>query len=189
MSPGSGRTQHRSLTPALGGAKCPGMPYLYAIFVATLFLGVGFALLKGGTPERLVAAIIVAMTIIQPIAHLVIPKQFSNVDIAGVTVDLMAFVGITVIALFADRKWPLWSAALQLLACVAHLVRMISIKVEPLVYATLKATPTVAVICVLIIGTEMHRRRLLRHGVDQSWAKLLPQPFWMRSRDRSSKNL
>ena len=162
---------------------------LFVIFQTMLVLSVGFAFYKGGPPERFGAAVLVAMAVIQPLANLITPLRFSKVDLAAFTVDLMAFAGMTVIALYADRKWPLWTAALQLLACAAHLVRILSIKVEPLVYGTLKAAPTFAVLCVLVIGTEMHRRRLLRHGVDQSWAKSLPQPFWMRSRDRSSKGL
>ena len=160
----------------------------YMIFQATLVLSVGFAFWKGGPPERLCAAVIVAMAVIQPIAHLVIPTRFDKIDIVNLTIDLMAFAGMTAIALFADRKWPSWTAALQLLACAAHFVRILSIKVEPLVYATMTVGPTFAVFCILVIGTEMHRRRLQRLGVDPSWATSLPPPSWMRLRDRSSKS-
>lgn len=163
------------------------VPY-YVIFHAMFVASVGFAFWKGGPPERLGAAVLVAMAVIQPIAHLVTPLRFHKVDTAGLTVDLMAFAGMAVIALYADRKWPLWTAALQLLACAAHLVRILSIKVEPLVYGTMKAAPTFAVLFVLVIGTEMHRRRLRRHGADPSWVTSYPPPSWMRSMDRSSKS-
>ena len=161
---------------------------LYVIFQVMLVTSVGFAFWKGGHPERLGAAMLVAMAVIQQAAYLVAPPRFEKFDPAGLTVDLMAFAGMTAIALYADRKWPLWTAALQLLACAAHLVRILSIKVEPLVYGTMKAAPTFAVICVLIIGTEMHRRRLRRHGADPSWVTSYPPPSWMRSMDRSSKS-
>lgn len=161
---------------------------LYVIVHVMLVASVGFAFWKGGPPERLCAAVLVAMYVIQMAAILVVPRRFEKFDPTGLAVDLMAFAAMTAIALCADRKWLLWTAALQLLACGAHLVRILSIKVEPLVYGIMKSGPTVAVICILVLGTEMHRRRLRRNGVDPSWVTSLPPPSWMRLRNRSSKS-
>lgn len=160
---------------------------LYVIALVMLVLSAGFAFWKGGQPERLCATVLVAMYVIQTGAVLVIPRRFNQFDPTGLAMDLVSFLAISVIALFADRKWLLWAAALQLLACGAHLVRIISIKVEPLVYGTMKSGPTIAVLCILAFGTEMHRRRLRRNGVDPSWVTSLQSPSWIRSKDRSLK--
>jgi hypothetical protein len=160
----------------------------YVIFLSVLAVSTSFALWKGGPPERLGAAVLIAMAVVQIAAHQLIPGRFDNVDPAGFTVDLMGFVGMTVIALYADRIWPLWTAALQLLACAAHVVRLLSIEVEPLVYGTMKSGATFVVLFLLMIGTAMHQYRVRRHGADPSWTMSLPPPFWMRSKGQSSRD-
>lgn len=168
------------------GAKRWPVPSFFQIFWTVFSIAVGFALWKGGPPERLGAAVLLAMAVIQPMAHLVLPLRFDRFDVVGFVVDLMAFVGMTAIALYADRMWPLWTAALQLLACAAHVVRLLSIDIRLLTYGTMKGWPTFAALFVLVVGTAMHRRRLRRRGSDPSWAIWLPPPFWMRSMERSS---
>ena len=164
------------------------MPDLQTIFMAILVISVGFAAWQGGSPERWGAAVITAMLLTQLAARTFIHRTFDVVDLAGFSVDVLGFAGMTAIALHADRKWPLWTAALQLLSCMAHLVRIFSIKVEPFVYGTLKTAPTFLVLVILIVATICHLRRVRRNGHDHSWVTSLPPPLWMRSESRSSRS-
>jgi len=163
------------------------MPDLQTIFMAVLVISIGFAGWRGGSPERWGAAVITAMLLSQLAGRIFIPRRFDAVDLAGFGVDLLGFVGMTIIALHADRKWPLWTAALQLLSCMAHLVRIFSIKVEPFVYGTMKTAPTFLVLVILIAATINHLRRVRRDGHDPSWATSLPPPPWIRSERPSSR--
>ena len=164
------------------------MPDLQTIFMAILVISIGFAVWQGGSPERWGAAVVSAMLLTQLAGRTSIPRRFDAVDLAGFGVDLLGFVGMTVIALHADRKWPLWTAALQLLCCLVHLVRIFSIKVEPFVYGTMKTVPTFLVLIILIVATVCHLRRVRRNGHDPSWVTSLPPPSWMRSESRSSQS-
>ena len=164
------------------------MPDLQTIFMATLVISVGFATWQGGSPERWGAVVITAMLITQLAARTFISRRFDAVDLAGFSVDLRGFAGMTVIALHAKRKWPLWTAALQLLSCVAHLVRIFSIKVEPFVYGTMKTAPTFLELVILIAATISHLLRVRRNGHDPSWVTSLPPPSWMRSESLSSRS-
>ena len=160
------------------------VPPLYLVFWAVLLFAVGFAMWKGGAPERLTAAVLVAMTLVQVTAHRVIPLRFDEVDVPAMIVDLWAAVGLTVIALYADRTWPLWTAALQLLSSMSHLIRISSDEIEMLVYGWVKSLPTFGVLLILILGTTLHRRRIRQHGSDRSWRMSLPPPHWMRLIER-----
>lgn len=162
-------------------------PSVMAFWVVLLF-AVPFALWKGGTPERLAAAVLAAMTVIGVTAHRFIPIRYDHVDAAALTVDLLGFIGMTAIALYADRSWPLWTAALQLLSSMSHLIRFTSGTVEQLVYSWVKSLPTFLVLLILIGGTILHRRRLRRFGTDPSWRLSLPPPSWTRSIERYWRN-
>lgn len=169
------------MTGSLAATTTNGVSLPTIAFWAVLLFAVPFALWRGGPPERLVAAILAAMTVMSVAAHRVIPIRYDQVDAPALTVDLFGFVGMTAIALYADRSWPLWTAALQLLSSMSHLIRFTSTGVEQLVYSWVKSLPTFLALVILIVATLMHRRRLGRNGTDRSWRMSLPPPSWTRS--------
>lgn len=147
----------------------------YVIFV----ISVALAIWQGGSPERLAALVILLMALLQFLGSSIFGRQFAVVDLVSLSVDVVGLVGMTAIAFFANRYWPLWTSAMQLLSCVSHLGREISGKVEPLVYAVLKTGPTFIVLIILLLGTLLHWRRQRKFAQDPSWIASFRPPEWM----------
>lgn len=151
---------------------------MFAIFVAMMAVSFAFAIWKGGAPERLCAWVILLMAVAQYVGFALIGRVFKTLDVVSLSVDLIGLVGMTAIALHANRTWPLWTSAMQLLSCASHLGRDISDRVEPLVYSILKSAPTFLVFLILMIGTAMHQLRLRKLGQDTDWVGSVPLGDW-----------
>lgn len=148
-------------------------------YLSFLLLVVGFALWRGGAPERLCALVFVLMAVLQYPSQLLFGKVFSTVDVVSLGVDVVAFAAFTLVAMVANRSWPLCIAAMQLLSCASHFGREASDKVEPLVYAVLKAGPTAAAVLILFIGTLAHQYRRAVGRQIQPWVADFRPPFWL----------
>jgi len=148
-------------------------------FLFALTFVVGLALWKGGAPERCGALVFVLMALLQYTGRLFFERVFDAVDPLAVTVDVVALSGFTLIALQANRTWPFFIAAMQLLSCASHFGRDISSKVEPLVYALLAYGPTTAAIAVLLIGVLAHLARVRRGFIIPGWTTGTTFPAWV----------
>ena len=148
-------------------------------FIFALTIVVGYALWRGGAPERSGALVFILMAVLQYTGRLFFDRVFQAVDPLNLAVDLFAFASFTLIALHANRIWPLFIAAMQLLSCASHFGRGVSHKVEQLVYAVLMAGPTVAALIILLIGTLVHRARVKRGVQTASWTKGTTWPAWI----------
>lgn len=147
-------------------------------FLTAFTLIIGYALWRGGAPERAGALVFILMALFQYSGRLFFDRVFSTVDVFGVVTDLLAFSGFTLIALQANRIWPLFIAAMQLLSCASHFGREVSSKVEPLVYSVLIAGPTTVALVILLIGTMAHQLRIKRGAPLPSWVKGARFPAW-----------
>ena len=138
-------------------------------FATILILSTGFAITRGGAPERWGALVIVTMTAIQVASAFSGHQKFSSVDLGSVVVDAYGVIGFGAIALYARRAWPIWATSLQILSLSSHFARQVDQGVSPMVYALMKSSPTFFVLLALFVGTMAHRRRLQLHGKDPGW--------------------
>lgn len=152
---------------------------MYATFTALLLITLALAFWQGGSPERLCAGVVLLMALLQFLGNALFGRIFDQVDLVSLIVDLTGFVGMTAIALFANRIWPLWTSAMQLLSCTSHLGREVSGKVEPLVYSILKTGPTFLVLLILLMGTFHHWWRLKEGVKDSAWVDGFQPPAWI----------
>src|SRR5262245_42695260 len=92
-----------------------------------LFLACGaLAWFQGGPPERLAAAIIASWTAIDVVYHLLFgPSGFNKVDPVHLVLDGAELVAIMWLALRANRMWPLWAAAAQLICFSGHIAALV----------------------------------------------------------------
>jgi hypothetical protein len=146
-------------------------------FVVVQCLASGYACWRGGAPERLVAVmLLVAMLATAEVPH-VHATSYHTVYWAVLRVDLSLFLAVTVIALLADRFWPMWIAALQLVAVMAHGVKGYDHAVLAIAYWLVVGKIAYLMLAVLIVGTARHYKRqqlgmpeyawsLTRHGAD-----------------------
>ncbi|ATI80845.1 hypothetical protein [Sphingobium yanoikuyae] len=136
----------------------------------------GFALWRGGLPERLGAILLVAdfqlsHWLIRPVA-----LRYSGVEEAMFAVDLAAFMGFFAISLFSTRYWPLWMATVQGCVAAGHMSGLRP-DVIPFAYGNYVALWSYLLLVMLFVATVRHRRRRLRYGADPSWRWQLSQIY------------
>lgn len=142
----------------------------YAIQVAAS----GYALLRGGAPERLTGLALLLAAASTSILQWDIPSLFSGLEVGVMIVDLLLLAAMIAITLHADRFWPAWITALHALGSGAHLAKAISPDVIRIVYAVLAAAWSYPIVLVLVIGTVRHSRRIQSRGWDLDWSRQDP---------------
>lgn len=144
-------------------------------FVALLIVSTSYALIAGGAPERIGAcayALAVAAT------HLVLltrtgqsqSAEFQGVEFGVLVVDGLLFIAFTILALRANRFWPIWVSALLGLGVLGHLARWLGPEVIPWAYAAILSIWSYPILGIIALGPWNHQKRLARHGVDRSWS-------------------
>lgn len=132
---------------------------------------------RGGDPERwLIATFLGAMVV--PIWLLWWLGFGSAIDGAvklfGLLIDVVAAVLFVAIALRANRNYPLWIAAFQLVALGGHMVSLVPVGVSPLAHVILTVGPSYCQLLVLLGGFVRHVRRERRFGPYRAWRNASP---------------
>lgn len=139
----------------------------------SVFFGLALIAWKcGDSPEKSIAAVFVAV-IFAEIAHpLIWPHDGSSqVSVVHAALDLAMFVALTPIAMRANRIYPLWILAAQLIATVMHFQRGMSSAMDPIAYWALIRLPSYLQMLAFGIGLINHRRRLARGIQGRPWRK------------------
>jgi len=135
------------------------------------------AFIWGGGPERLVAATwLVVFEGVNFAKNWFIGEsvRLSGVDWFFASTDVLAgaiFVGI---ALYANRNYTLWIAAMQVLAIMAHLARGIADLIAPIAYAIMFIIPGWLQLFLLGAGVVRHILRQRKHGPYRDWRVARP---------------
>jgi uncharacterized membrane protein len=102
--------------------------------------------------------------------HLVFgPSGFDQVDPVHVVLDGGELVVIVWLALRANRMWPLWAAAAQLLCVSGHVAVLVSPQGMQRAYWALTQLPQYIQLIALVLGAVAHARRFERIGPYRSW--------------------
>jgi hypothetical protein len=140
---------------------------LYNLLLLTC---VPYALVRGGAPERWCAGIALAATILSILALSRSAVIYQNAEVETLVVDLFALVAFFIVAVFADRFWPLVVAGLQADAVVIHICKLVQPDILPLGYAVGLSIWSYPILILLAVGTVRHRRRLAARGFDLAWS-------------------
>lgn len=130
------------------------------------------ALIWGGEPEKAAALVwIVFFEFLAAVYTVTTGAQFQaeNLDTFFAAIDIMAAVCWITIALFANRNYTLWIAAMQVLAMTAHLARGLVEAISPLAYVTMVAVPGWLQLVFLAAGIACHAMRERKHGKYRDW--------------------
>lgn len=126
----------------------------------------------GGRPERLIASMIVVAAAIN-LALGVPAAAYRFVDHAQLLVDGLLLLGTLLVALRANRFWPLWLVALELVSLGVHGVRAYDPQIVPILYARLTAQIIYPMLAVLALGVWHFQRRVRREGrTPADWSPL-----------------
>ncbi|WP_374295419.1 hypothetical protein [Sphingomonas sp.] len=128
-----------------------------------------YALVAGGKPERAVAV----MLLVASFATLALPfdaGSFHALEVVGLIIDLGLMGGLVAVALVANRFWPLWLAAIHLLAIGIHGVKALDAGLMPWMYAGAGGKLAYPMLIILAAGVMRHRTRIVRQGSDPDWS-------------------
>lgn len=146
------------------------MSVIVLIQVLLILAVVVLAFRRGGEPERLAAAIIVVWMVSDISYHLLFgPSGFDRVDPVHVVLDGGELVAIVWLALRANRMWPLWAAAAQLICVTGHLAVMVEPDGIRRAYWVMTQVPPFIQLVALLLGALAHARRERRLGRYRSW--------------------
>jgi hypothetical protein len=141
-------------------------------FNVLLFACCGYALLRGGAPERIGAAIYAVGTGLTVIARQEAAIRYGSIEFGALIVDLAALIAFLVLALRARRFWPLWIAAFQAVGTAGHIARLADPEMMRWTHAFLLGIWSYPMLLLLAIGTHNHQQRLKRFGSDPAWSPL-----------------
>lgn len=147
------------------------MPVLrIVIFDALLASTCGYALLRGGPPERIVSGSLILAYVATLASYSSFASRFYSVEQGVFATDVCLLVLLIGVALRADRGWPLVVAALQLDTVGTHVLKHLDPGIIRVTYALLIAVWSYPMLLVLGVGTFRHQVRLARRGYDTSWS-------------------
>lgn len=156
------------------------------LFEVSLIVALTFALIRGGGPERVAAALFT----LGSIGSLAggwrgVPGGFAVVPTYLMLVDCAMLAAMIVLTLRANRLWLILATACQLLAVLCHVTKLLAPSIIPTGYAfltTIWSWPMV----LLLLGGTMARARRVREGRhipdwrDSSGRRGLPIPAGLR---------
>jgi hypothetical protein len=154
-------------------------------FHQVVFLGLwagacSYAALRGGAPERIVAAAMsLALIMTWLFAARAAPAATSyRTMVVGVAfTDLALFGALVVVALASARFWPMLMASMQGCGMLGHLSRPLGQEILPAAYYATVAFWGFPMVILLAVATWRHGARLRRYGMDPGWVSELPQRY------------
>ncbi len=139
------------------------------------------AFIWGAWPERAMAAVWFVVLELSLWMHSIAwgsTFQFTDTDLFLASTDICAGILWILVALNANRNYPMVIAALQVLVVAAHLVRGLVDAISPISYAVMVTAPGWLQLIVLAIGLGRHVGRNRRYGPYREWRVALP---WQRN--------
>ncbi|RXD05548.1 hypothetical protein EQZ23_10845 [Sphingomonas sp. UV9] len=131
-----------------------------------------FAIRRGGAPERMVGWMLIVAAITS-LAIGIPANAFRGLSLPHFTIDILLFGGLLVVAARANRFWPYWMAALELLAIGVHGARMVDPSLVPIVYSRMIGQVAYPMCAVLALGTYHYIRRTRLEGIaPRPWSPL-----------------
>lgn len=126
----------------------------------------------GGGPERWLIGLFVG-TMVLPV-YLLAPLG-AAVPTEGpyawvfLSFDLAAAAGFTIVALNANRNYPLWIAGFQFVALGAHLIKDVVPGISLIALVLLIVGPSYCQLLLILSGFVRHFRRERRFGAYRDW--------------------
>lgn len=151
--------------------------YHQLAFIVLWIGACGYAYMRGGLPERLVATLFIVGALTSLAVTPPRGAPFDDFELGLMLVDTTMFVILIALALCSSRFWPLTMAGLQGAEFLGHLARLVVHGVVPPAYFTITVAWSFPMLVLLGIGTWRHRQRLSLYGRDYTWSWELPPAY------------
>lgn len=142
----------------------------FIAFVALLLFSTGFAVWKGGAPERIAAGLYWAAWLVTLIANPQATDRWRNVEIGYLLIDMGLLLALGILALKANRIWPMAAASLQLIIVAGHAAKGLDPDLLGSAYAIMSVFWPYLQLLLLVAGTWAYWRRTRIHGAVRSWS-------------------
>lgn len=124
------------------------------------FAGCGYAIWKGGRPERIFGWALLFGWTVSP--FLINTRDWLDPQWAVAVVDISLLGLLLWFAFTSDRWWPMLAAAFHGLGVMMHLTMLIDPRVPPWSYRTAAAIWSYLLLAALVIGTAVEARQTPR---------------------------
>jgi hypothetical protein len=136
------------------------------LYISLLALSCGYAFVRGGRYERLVAAVCLLGTVATVAVNSPLNRMYVHVEGGALAVDLAVLIAFIMVALQSDRFWPLWVAGLQLTTSVAHFLKAMDPHLIPQAYGLAVRFWSYPILIILAVGSwRAHRRMSAQRGI------------------------
>jgi hypothetical protein len=129
------------------------------IFDTMLLFSCFVAWLRGGTPERAAAALLFSAAALSWIVIGDGKRGFSHAEWGLFIVDFALALSLIGLALWADRYWPMWLSALQVVSVLMHPAFGLSQSKMAFAYAIASIFWSYPMLFILILGSIRHYKR------------------------------
>ena len=139
-----------------------------------LFLSVFLAALRwGAAPEKASGICLIMLPVGELLYHGLLGPEYQtdSTDFGHLAMSGTIATGFLAISLIANRIYPLWLVAFQLVAVIGHFVRIPLQHLSGEAYQILVIVPSFLQIVTLAIGIFRHHRRKAIFGVYRSWRR------------------
>ena len=151
------------------------------IFLGFTLCSTAYAIVRGGPPERLAAALfLLGVAASATVGLFDMPGGFSDVTIRLALIDTLWALLFTMLAVSANRLWLIPFAACQIAAALVHLARLLFPGMIPAGYAFLTVIWSWPMIGLLAAGTFAHRTRVATGSNIPHW-----KPFFRQGRSKT----
>ena len=137
----------------------------YGLFAASSL----YALIRGGAPERLIAAVMILGVALTPAVLNPVSIRFYGIEAGLFALDLLILLAFMAIALRANRFWPMGMVVFHGMSVLGHLLKLADPRLIRTAYLVMLALWVYPQLLLLVLGTWRHRVRLKRTGADPSW--------------------
>ena len=137
------------------------------IFNFVLFSVSLFAFIAGGMPERATAVVFLTAA---TASFVVLRDHALAFDVKLVWIDIATFASLVAIAVRANRFWPLYISALQLLTVGVHGAKLYDPQLADWMWIGASSKLAYPTLILLTIGIVRHRQRIDVFGSDRDWS-------------------
>lgn len=142
------------------------IPFFWIALVACCL----YALIRGGAPERIGAAIFIAAVIFTGLAASSMEgKAFRSPEFGLLMVDGAMLVAFLILTTTSSRFWPIWMSGLQAVQVAGHLAKLADPGLIYWAYGVAQGLWSYPMMALLAAATWRHRKRLKQTGVDSAW--------------------
>jgi len=139
-------------------------------FAILLVLVCSYAFARGGQPERLMAGLFVLGLLSTVLISAWTPPRPREFQLGIFIVDATMLFAMVPIMLKANRLWPIAVMAMQLLAVIGHLIKLLDPNVVTVLYWIVNVFWSIPQTLLLGLGVHRHVHRERRFGVERSWS-------------------